>query len=158
MADGRQRRVRRWLRRGVVVLWPLLAGLILVRLRYGGGSTDFPERIGRPLLSGDALEVVASLPTPPGNVAVSADGRVFLSMHPEGHPRVKVVELVGGEPRSFPDASWQAPRGEDAGGKPLPFFDAVGLDYVYCSPYRLPIARLAAARCRLKMDRAAEAA
>ncbi|HET9769176.1 MAG TPA: L-dopachrome tautomerase-related protein [Thermoanaerobaculia bacterium] len=104
----------------------LLAALVLfVRLRYGGGSTDFPERIGKPLLGGEALEEVASLPGPPGNVAVSADGRVFLSIHPEGHPRVKMVELVGGEARPFPDASWQAPRGEDADDKPLPFFDAV---------------------------------
>ena len=46
------------------------------------------------------------------------------------------------------------------GGEPhsVAFFDSVGLDYVSCSPYRVPIARLAAARCRLKMDRAAEAA
>lgn len=125
MADGRRGRVKRWLRRVALVLWPLLLGLIVVRLRYGGGSTDFPERIGKPLLSGDALEVVASLPTPPGNVAVSADGRVFLSIHPEGHPDVKVVEFVCGQPRPFPDASWQASRGDDAQGKPLPFFDAV---------------------------------
>jgi pyruvate,orthophosphate dikinase len=46
------------------------------------------------------------------------------------------------------------------GGEPhsVAFFDSVGLDYVSCSPYRVAIARLAAARCRLKMDRAAEAA
>ncbi len=46
------------------------------------------------------------------------------------------------------------------GGEPhsVAFFDSVGLDYVSCSPYRVPIARLAAARCRLEMDRAAEAA
>jgi pyruvate,orthophosphate dikinase len=46
------------------------------------------------------------------------------------------------------------------GGEPssVAFFDAVGLDYVSCSPYRVPIARLAAARCLLKMSRAAEAA
>jgi pyruvate,orthophosphate dikinase len=46
------------------------------------------------------------------------------------------------------------------GGEPhsVAFFDRVGLDYVSCSPYRVPIARLAAARCRLRMDRAAEAA
>jgi pyruvate,orthophosphate dikinase len=46
------------------------------------------------------------------------------------------------------------------GGEPhsVAFFDAVGLDYVSCSPYRVPIARLAAARCLLKADRAAEAA
>jgi pyruvate,orthophosphate dikinase len=38
------------------------------------------------------------------------------------------------------------------------FFESVGLDYVSCSPYRVPIARLAAARCLLRMDRASEAA
>ena len=37
------------------------------------------------------------------------------------------------------------------GGDPrsVHFFDQVGLDYVSCSPYRVPIARLAAARARL---------
>ena len=126
MASDRLRRVGRWIRRGALVLVLLVMVLVLfVRLRYGGGSTDFPERIGQPLLGGNVLEEVASLSGPPGNVAVSADGRVFLSVHPEGHPRVKMVELVGGEARAFPDLSWQAPRGEDAAGKPLPFFDAV---------------------------------
>jgi pyruvate,orthophosphate dikinase len=34
------------------------------------------------------------------------------------------------------------------GGDPqsIDFFERVGLDYVSCSPYRVPIARLAAAR------------
>jgi pyruvate,orthophosphate dikinase len=42
------------------------------------------------------------------------------------------------------------------GGDPqsIDFFDRVGLEYVSCSPYRVPIARLAAARATLK--RAAE--
>ena len=37
------------------------------------------------------------------------------------------------------------------GGDPasVEFFDGVGLDYVSCSPYRLPIARMAAARAQL---------
>ena len=37
------------------------------------------------------------------------------------------------------------------GGNPasIEFFNAMGLDYVSCSPYRLPIARLAAARATL---------
>ena len=37
------------------------------------------------------------------------------------------------------------------GGDPdsINFFESVGLDYVSCSPYRVPIARLAAARARL---------
>ncbi len=43
------------------------------------------------------------------------------------------------------------------GGDPdsIRFFDSVGLDYVSCSPYRVPIARLAAARASL--ERAAKA-
>lgn len=126
MAGGRLRRLGRWIGRGALIVLLLVAALVLfVRLRYGGGSTDFPERIGQPLLGGEALDGVASLPSPPGNVAVSADGRVFLSIHPEGRPRVKMVELVGGEARPFPDTAWQAPRGDDADGKPLPFFDTV---------------------------------
>jgi len=38
------------------------------------------------------------------------------------------------------------------GGDPasIAFFDAAGLDYVSCSPYRVPIARLAAARAALE--------
>ncbi len=37
------------------------------------------------------------------------------------------------------------------GGEPasIAFFEEVGLDYVSCSPYRVPVARLAAARARL---------
>jgi pyruvate,orthophosphate dikinase len=38
------------------------------------------------------------------------------------------------------------------GGDPasIAFFERVGLDYVSCSPYRVPVARLAAAQAALK--------
>ena len=44
------------------------------------------------------------------------------------------------------------------GGDPasIAFFEAVGLDYISCSPFRVPVARLAAAHAKLKAD--AEAA
>jgi pyruvate,orthophosphate dikinase len=32
------------------------------------------------------------------------------------------------------------------------FFHSVGLDYVSCSPYRVPVARLAAAQAALQMQ------
>ena len=40
------------------------------------------------------------------------------------------------------------------GGDPasIHFFEKVGLDYVSCSPYRVPVARLAAAQAALKMQ------
>jgi len=38
------------------------------------------------------------------------------------------------------------------GGDPasIQFFEKVGLDYVSCSPYRVPVARLAAAQAALR--------
>ncbi|HSG40457.1 MAG TPA: putative PEP-binding protein, partial [Thermoanaerobaculia bacterium] len=45
------------------------------------------------------------------------------------------------------------------GGDPrsIDFFERAGLDYVSCSPYRVPIARLAAAQASLKQKARAEA-
>jgi pyruvate,orthophosphate dikinase len=40
------------------------------------------------------------------------------------------------------------------GGEPssVGFCDSVGMDYVSCSPYRVPIARVAAAQANIKKD------
>ncbi len=41
-----------------------------------------------------------------------------------------------------------------AGGdaKSIVFFDEVGLDYISCSPFRVPIARLAAAQAAIRRE------
>ena len=72
-----------------------------VRARYGGGAA-FPDRSGAPLLGGEALEKVADLSYPPGNIAVSASGRVFATFHPEGSPPTAVFELLDGKPSPYP--------------------------------------------------------
>ena len=109
-------RVAGWIL-GLFVL--LVGGLALtVKLRYGGGER-FPDRTTVPALMDSVLETVADLRTPPGNIAVSADWRVFLSLHPEGRPEMKVAELVDRSPVPWPDASWQSKR---AGG---PSFETV---------------------------------
>jgi sugar lactone lactonase YvrE len=69
--------------------------------RYGGGE-NFPDRSGPPTLRADALEVVANLDSPPGNVAVSAGGRVFATFHPEASPPISVFELRDGVPVAYP--------------------------------------------------------
>ena len=40
----------------------------------------------------------------------------------------------------------------EVGGDPvsIDFFEQVGLDYVSCSPFRVPVARLAAAQAHIK--------
>mgnify|MGYP000008053752 CR=1 FL=1 len=63
---------------------------------YGGGA-DFPDRTTTPILSGDALEVIANLDYPPGNIAVSNTGRIFFTLHPEGRPSFNIAELIDGK-------------------------------------------------------------
>ena len=91
----------------VGLLVVLLLAIIAVRVRYGGGRTDFPDRTSPPELSSSALEKVVDLDLPPGNIAVSRSGRVFFTFHPEAGPPVQVAELVNGEPVPFPSAEFQ---------------------------------------------------
>jgi sugar lactone lactonase YvrE len=105
-------RRRRWLLIAAAVPPGLLLILVvLVRVRYGGGRPGFPDRTSTPLLPADALEVVAALDHPPGNIAVSAGGRVFVTLHPEGGPRVRVAELREGRAVAWPSESFQRPSG-----------------------------------------------
>lgn len=83
----------------------LLVGLVVlvaaIWIRHGGGQ-EFEDRTTDPELPATALEVVAELDLPPGNIAVSGDGRVFFSFHPEAAPSVQVAELIDGEPVPYP--------------------------------------------------------
>jgi sugar lactone lactonase YvrE len=61
-----------------------------------------------PLLGGDALEVVANLSYPPGNVAVSRTGRTFVSFFPDSNKGdFKIAEIVDGEAVAYPSQSFQ---------------------------------------------------
>ncbi len=93
---------------GIIVLIALL--LLAVRVFYGGGGR-LDDRTTDPALPAAAVEQVAALEYPPGNIAVAASGRVFITQHPDGKPPVKVVELVDGKPVPFPDDAFQ--RAED---------------------------------------------
>ena len=93
--------------------------LALLVALAGCASRYLEDRTSAPALPASALEVVAELDHPPGNVAVSRTGRVFLTLHPNGEPPVKVVELVGGKPIAWPDEAFQHPRDGQ------PFFDTV---------------------------------
>ena len=105
----------RWLLRATgVALVLLLAAAAALKLVYGGGA-EFPDRSTEPALPAAALEVVATLDTPPGNIAVSATGRVFLTLHPEARPDVSVIEWVDGQARPWPSASFQHPKGDADG-------------------------------------------
>lgn len=96
------------------VIVRLLVGLVValavflvgIRLIFGGGA-HLDDRTTAPTIPATAVEQVAALDHPPGNIAVSASGRVFLTLHPDGKPPIKVAELVDGKPVAFPDEAFQ---------------------------------------------------
>jgi len=75
-----------------------------------GGGARLEDRTTEPLLAAVAIEEVAALDLPPGNLAVSAEGRVFFTFHPEGGPETKLAEWVDGRAVPWPSAEWQSER------------------------------------------------
>ena len=61
---------------------------------------------------------------------------------------VEVATILGKKTRSDIELGICGEHGGEA--KSIEFFNKLGLDYVSCSPYRVPIARLAAAQASIK--------
>jgi Major royal jelly protein len=88
----------------------VLAAVVLgIRIFFGGGKR-LDDRTAAPLLPPYVLETVVNLDHPPGNIAVSKTGRVFFTLHPNGHPPAKVLELVEGKPVPYPNEAFQQPQ------------------------------------------------
>jgi sugar lactone lactonase YvrE len=81
--------------------------------RYGnsGRGKPFPSVASAPLYGDSIVEVVATLPEPPGNLAVSATGRLFFTYHAESRPNIKVLEWVNGQPVPYPNQAFQQDQG-----------------------------------------------
>ncbi|MEO1713275.1 MAG: L-dopachrome tautomerase-related protein [Bacteroidota bacterium] len=91
----------------------LMLGLLLIlalvlRLRFGGGS-PYPDLSTSPAFSESTLEEVLSFPEPLGNIAVSADGRIFFTVHPESRPTgPTVLEITNGQTAPYPSETKQS--------------------------------------------------
>lgn len=84
-----------------------IAFAIVLRVRYGGGET-YPDLTASPLLTEGKLEEVLAYPEPIGNVAVSAAGQVFFTVHPESRPQGnKLLQFVAGASVPFPNVESQ---------------------------------------------------
>ncbi len=65
-----------------------------------------------PLAAYEALEEVARLEQAPGNITLTPEGRIVLSLHPFYTPRWRVAELgEDGDLRPFPNPFWAAGGG-----------------------------------------------
>jgi sugar lactone lactonase YvrE len=93
-----------------ILLFLLVLGVVLAlvaRLRYGGGE-PYPDLTSTPLISDSEVQEVLAYSEPIGNVAVSAAGQVFFTVHPESRPQGnKLMQFVNGASVPFPDVESQ---------------------------------------------------
>ncbi len=69
--------------------------------------------LAAPLAAGSSLEQVASLKEGPGNITVTPDGRIVMSLHQFFSPPLRVAELSGkGELVPFPNELWSGGDGQ----------------------------------------------
>jgi hypothetical protein len=88
---------------GLLVFLIVTAVSFIVIQNGGIGGDPFPDfakDFGPPRQS--ELEVVADLPSPPGNLAVDANGRVFFTFHPQYSFPTRVAEYLVEEKRWIP--------------------------------------------------------
>jgi sugar lactone lactonase YvrE len=94
----------------IAVALLLLCFLGWLKWQHGGGS-PYPDISTAPLLPTNALEVLVEMDYPPGNVAVSPDGRVFINVHPFAQAQrfgvPTLMELVEGRLLPYPSAEAQ---------------------------------------------------
>ncbi|MBB5645926.1 L-dopachrome tautomerase-related protein [Pedobacter cryoconitis] len=65
------------------------------------------NRLSAQAINQAKLETVAAMDVRPGDVAVSAGGRVFATIHPLGSQKTQLVEIVNGKALPYPNAGYQ---------------------------------------------------
>jgi sugar lactone lactonase YvrE len=84
----------------IVVL--VLGVVATVWLAFGRGQ-PYPDLSGTPRLPEGTIEVAVTSDRPIGNATVSADGRIFYTIHPESGPAAPFLyEWVNGQPVPYP--------------------------------------------------------
>jgi sugar lactone lactonase YvrE len=94
----------------ILLLLVIVGVLALGALRvYFGPGAHYVDLTTAPLVTEAGLEQVLTHHEPIGNVAVSATGRVFFTVHPEARPRgPRLLEWRDGRAEPFPAADIQA--------------------------------------------------
>jgi sugar lactone lactonase YvrE len=112
-------------RAGLLSTGLLAAGLLATGLLVGcaGTASSSAGERARTITAwqGEAqpsgVEVIARVQQTPGNIAVSPEGRIFISLHPFGAPTQRVLEVLPtGETRPYPNEAWSKAVGEDGKG------------------------------------------
>ena len=98
----------KWIKRSAIVLCLLLAGLFGALYYLFGGGDPYVDLTSEPVLPPGTIEAAVISDRPIGNATVSADGRIFYTIHPESNPvGTKLYEWVNGNPVAYPNAEDQ---------------------------------------------------
>lgn len=96
----------------VIGLIGLIIFFLYTRLGFGQLFPAQPFDTMAPLLPSSVLEIIATLPTPPGNLAVSSYGMVFFNFHPEYDPAptkiARIVDQQSGDWKPYPSLAFQS--------------------------------------------------
>ena len=94
----------------ILILLVLAAALVVGGLRlYFGGGAPYKDLSSAPLVGEPGLTAVLEHPDPIGSVAVSADGRLFFTVHEDGRPEgARLFEWSDGRAIPFPSEETQA--------------------------------------------------
>lgn len=98
----------KWIKRTIAFLAVLLVALLSIVYTLFGGGKPYADLSGTPLLPEGTIEAVVASDRPMGNAAVSADGRIFYTIHPESNPTgPKLYEWADGRAVPYPNAEEQ---------------------------------------------------
>jgi sugar lactone lactonase YvrE len=99
----------KWIRRLVIALALVAVALAGTLYTFFGGGAPYLDLSGAPVLPEGTIEAAVTSDRPIGNAAVSADRRIFYTIHPESNPvGVKLYEWVDGKPVPYPNEADQA--------------------------------------------------
>ena len=90
---------------------------VILSILFGLGITQNICAEDLPPLPDAALEIVATLEKGPGNIAVTPEGRIIISLHQFYEPEYRVMELLqDGRLVPFPNEDWSRPPAADGVG------------------------------------------
>lgn len=99
----------KWIFRLFALVVVFVLGLVATLYLLFGGGAPYPDLTGEPLLSEGTIEAAVVTDHPIGNATVSADGRIFFTVHPESNPvGPRLHEWVDGKAVPYPNEEDQA--------------------------------------------------
>lgn len=101
--------MKKWFFRLLGAFAVVALGLLVTLYLLFGGGAPYPDLSSEPALPEGTIEAAVVTDHPIGNATVSANGRIFFTVHPESNPvGPKLYEWVDGKAEPYPNEEEQA--------------------------------------------------